>query len=491
MIKFCWFALFLCFCSAQAWGQVQLEKVRNKKYKTEEDVTLQGSTGYMVVPENRQGPNSRSIRVKYVHLKSIAKEPLAPVVYIEGGGGYSTWQVESPFDLTFWLEILEVSDLVFIDRRGSTDDDLGYLSEEGVPNDLFLSEKIANAHFQRMAKTALPAFEKKGIDLKGYTITEQAQDVHDLMDALQIERYSLFGFSFGTQISMALMEMHPEHIDRVILAGADGLDQALNYPHGLDQHMQMISELIAQDSVMGPQMPDFLGEVEKAMTKLEKEPARVTVKNPLTRKDQELQVGPFGLALILRLDIDDANDIPIMPRLLHTINAGDYTLLQWFVQKRMIQAIGIPGQGINQQLATGASAKRWFTILEQAQESPYGNVVNFPFSALYDHWLENELPINTDKGLQTEIPTLFITGMLDCRTSVEQVEEIRKGFSQSVHLRVKGAGHEQAMWEDEAFDQYIPAFLQGQTLEDAETLYWPTTFIPLEGPSDRHPALKK
>ncbi|MEM1219421.1 MAG: alpha/beta hydrolase, partial [Bacteroidota bacterium] len=197
------------------------------------------------------------------------------------------------------------------------------------------------------------------------------------------------------------------------------------------------------------------------------------------------------LALVLRLDIDDANDIPIMPRLLHSINTGDYSLLQWFIQKRMIQGIGIPGQGINQQLATGASLERWATILAEAEDSPYGNVVNFPFSALHDHWLENELPFATDQGIQTEIPALFITGMLDCRTSVSQVEEIRQGFSQSVHVTVKGAGHEQAMWEEEAFDQFIPAFLQGQALEDAETLYTSITFIPLEGPSDRHPALRK
>lgn len=163
MNSVCWFALLLCFCSAPVWGQVELEKVRQKKYKTEEDVTLQGSTGYLVVPENRQDPNSRSIRVKYVHLKSIATEPLAPVVYLEGGGGACTWQAESPFDLTFWLEILEVSDLIFIDRRGSTDDDLEYLWREDFPSDFFLSEDIANAHFQRMAKAALPTFAEKGL----------------------------------------------------------------------------------------------------------------------------------------------------------------------------------------------------------------------------------------------------------------------------------------------------------------------------------------
>jgi pimeloyl-ACP methyl ester carboxylesterase len=471
-------------------GQAELTNQKSRKFKTSSKLRIEGEMGYLLVPENRNNPLSRKIKVKYIHLKSLATSPVSPVIFLEGGGGASTWQAKSKDYLEDWIEILEVADLIFIDRRGSNDKALTYLWKKEYPKDFMVSEDSANQHSQNMAKAALPTFKEKGIDIRGYNIEEYAKDVNDLMIALEIDSYSIFGFSFGTGIGITLIKLFPERIDRAILAGADAPNQFFNYPYYLDAQIAKIGEMLAQDSSLKVTIPDFEALVSRVMTKLRNNPVTVSVKNPLDKQIIDLKIGPFGLALILRLDIDDTNDIPAIPRLLYSIDQGDYSMLTWFAQKRMVFGLALPGNGINQQLASGTQQGRWSEIQEEASASIFGNVVNFPFSAVKYNWVESALSFDPADAIETDIPTLFITGTLDCRTPVQQVEETMKGFRNAIHIKVANAGHEQAMWERETFNESIPTFLLGKEIKNKDASYSKIKFLSLEGKTQEHPSLK-
>ncbi len=470
-------------------GQSRLVDVEQRTFQTKKDIEIEGEIGYLEVPENRKDPDSRVIKVKYARLKSLAENPEAPIIYVEGGGGTCVWQAEDPEELTYWIQLLEVSDLIFIDRRGEDDESLVYVWEAPLPEDVFVTEAAANAHYDDMVQAALQAFDVRGVDVRGYNLEELATDVDELMTALTIDRYSIYGFSYGSSISMALMSLFPERIERAVLAGSDAPQQALNYPRYLDEQVTLLSEMVREDDGLSSSIPDFEGLVHRVMTKLEKDPAVVTIKNPLTGEDMDLKIGAFGLALILRLDIDDYNDIPVMPRLLYTIDQGDYSILTWFAQRRVVYAMAVPGSGINQQLASGASDARWAQIEEEAATSIFGNVVNFPFSAAKDHWLENALSFDPTAPTMSSIPTLFITGDLDCRTPVKQVEEIANGFRNAVHVVVENAGHEQAQWDADVSDRIIPNFFRGQEITTTEVFYSEIEFIKVKGRGKGHPSL--
>jgi len=473
-----------------AFGQTNLINVQAKKFKTSSGIEIEGELGYLEVLENRNNPKSRKLNLKYIRLKSIAKKPTTPLVYLEGGDGYSTWQAENPQDLEDWLPILKVSDVIFVDRKGVGDETTTYVWMKDYPDDFMVSEKDAEKHYQVMTKDALKHFGENNIDVKGYTLEQDANDIHDLMLALAFDSYSILGFSFGSHIGMTLMTLYPNEVKRAILIGSDAPNQALNYPMYLEHHIKKLSNMFAKDSLLSKEIPDFEVLVSRVMKKLEQKPVTVTIKNPLTQKDMDLKIGPFGVAFILRLDIDDANDIPVIPRLLYTIDNGDYSMLTWFAQKRMVYGLALPGDGINRQLASGASMERWALIKAEAEASTYGNVVNFPFSAAKNAWVQNELSFDPTAPLLTNIPTLFITGDLDCRTPVEQVEETKKGFENALHIIVENAGHEQAMWNAKIFDETIPAFLSGKEINTVKAHNPEIKFITLEGKSERHPSLK-
>ncbi|UII20478.1 alpha/beta hydrolase [Fulvivirga ligni] len=464
--------------------------MKSKKFKTSEGLKIEGEVGYLEVSENRKDPSSRKIQLKYIHLKSLSENPATPVVYLEGGGGMSTWEAESPKDLHDRIDILEVADLIFLDRRGSSDEALTYIWQEDFPADFFVSEEIANKHYQKLAKAALEKFSRDKVDVTGYNIEEHAKDVNDLMTALGLDTYTIFGFSFGTHIGMTVMELYPDRVDKAILVGADAPNQAFNFPQHLDAQVKKIGHLIEKEGTLNMTAGEFEKLLRETMQKLKEQPVSILVKNPLTKKEIELKIGDFGLALVLRLDIDDYYDIPVIPRLLYSINTGDYSLLTWFVQKRISFAIGLPGQGINQQLASGSSQARWSEIQKEAQESIFGNVVNFPFSAVKDHWPTIDLSFDPSIPIKSEIPTLFITGTLDCRTPVQQVEETIEGFVNAIHVQVENAGHEQAQWDADVANKIVPTFLKGETNISTNAYYSEIEFIQLTGKASGHPSIK-
>lgn len=465
-------------------------KIKQANFKTLSKTTISGEVGYLSVPENRSNPSSRRIKIKFIRLKSLSPNPKEPVVYLEGGGSACTWQADNPAYLSDWLTILNIADLILMDQRGTTDRKLIHIQKDDYFEDFFVSEESATSYYQDFCSEALSAFDKKEIDILGYNIEAHAKDVDELVDALGIEHYSIFGFSFGTSIGMAIMKQYEDRIANAILVGADGIEQSFNYPSFFDQQFDKIAEMLRQDTTISKTIPDLNALLDRVMQKLTTTPVEVSVRHPLNKKSMSVKVGPFGLALILRLDIDDIHDIPIIPRLLYSIDQGDYSILAWFIQKRIKFAIGLPGQGINQGIASGVSTEREQRIFQEAAASVFGNVVNFPFSAALDAWPETTLSFDTTNPLISNVRTLFITGDLDCRTPVKQVEELKNGFSEATHLIVQNAGHEQAMWAGVIWDEAIPQFLKGEEISNKSAVYRKEIkFIPLTSNEGAHPSL--
>lgn len=45
------------------------------------------------------------------------------------------------------------------------------------------------------------------------------------------------------------------------------------------------------------------------------------------------------------------------------------------------------------------------------------------------------------EAVKTDVPTLFLSGTIDGRTSITDAEGVRRGLSRSAHVVVDGAGH--------------------------------------------------
>lgn len=477
----------------QKAGHLEIEAT---SFESASGQTVQAQQGRLWVSENRNNPQSEAIAIAFVHLKSTHPNPLAPIIYLEGGPGSScTWQANNPDYLDYWLSFLAVSDVILLDQRGTGQgtERVLHIWQNEIPEDVFVNHQTAKNHFKNMAQEALPALKSKGVDLQGYTTKQSAQDIEDLRQQLHIDQVNLFGFSYGTHLGQAYLRYFEDRVSNAILVGVEGPDHTYKLPLSLDQQFQKIALMAQQDPAIQNEVPDLVALYKKVVQKLEKEPIELELTSPLTGQAMKMKIGPFGLGMVMRLDIGDASDIPVFPRLLYTIDQGDYAALQWFIQKRITAVFGIQGMSTTMDLASGVSPARKARIEAEEQESLFPGIANLSldvYDALPGLWPAPDLGKAFRSPLTSAVRTLFMSGTLDLNTPPYQAEEVRWGFPNGQHIIVKNAGHEQILNHPEAVDRIIE-FLKGKKVDDTNLSYPDLKFIPLRGKTGDiwHPAL--
>lgn len=162
--------------------------------------------GRLIVPENRARPSGPTLSLQVAILVSHAREPATPIVYLEGGPGGSA--VMNVPDVWTRSALRQHSHILVFDQRGT-----GY-STPSLDCPEFLDDDVDDP--LRACRDRLTA---AGIDLSAYQSRENASDVADLLEVLEIEAATLFGVSYGTRLALTVMRDHPERIASVILDG--------------------------------------------------------------------------------------------------------------------------------------------------------------------------------------------------------------------------------------------------------------------------------
>lgn len=455
---------------------------------------IRATFGRYVVPENRARSDGRLIELAYVRLHSAAEDPKAPLVYLAGGpGDSSTRFADNPGSLSAWLPTLRICDVVFIDQRGTGNSE-PVMSWQGdaPPTDVARDLESARRFAIENARHAAAFLRAKGIDFDGYTSNESADDLRDLCAVLGVPKLSLMGFSYGTHLAQAMIRRHPAVLENVVICGVEGLHQTFKFPLQADTQFRKVALYAKQDQELSKHVPDLEALLRRVLEKLEREPMVVEVMHDASGSRLSVPVGRFGLQIILRFDLGDASDLPVFPKLLHSIDEGDPSVLQWFVQKRLGILGGVNGMSMIVDASSGASPERLAMIAAQAKESLFGNVMNFPF--LEPGYLEVWQPPDAGEAfrapLVSDVRTLFLTGTLDWNTPPHQAEEVRWGFTNGTHLIVENAGHEQILTQPQ-IGKAIVRFLSGEDVRDVKVALPPIRFVPIEGydPAVTHPSV--
>ncbi|MEM6697940.1 MAG: alpha/beta hydrolase [Bacteroidota bacterium] len=465
-------------------------KIKEKTFTSHSGTEVQAEVGTFDIPENRNNPNSATISIEFVKLKSTNPNPQAPLFYLEGGPGSScTWQVENGYYLDGWIPYLAIGDVVLVDQRGTGkgSNRTLYISKKGISDGILVNQENMVAHYQAINEKALAAYEKRGVDLEGYTSVENANDFNELRQALGYDKISIMGFSYGTHLGQTYLKYHGETVENAVLIGVEGLNHTYKLPSAMDTHFRKIALLSNADPNVNKEVPDLLALYERVIRKLEAAPVEVKVKNPL-QLPVKVKVGAFGLNIMMRFDIGDASDIPVFPRLLYSIDQGDYSVLTWFVQKRIRNFYGTQGMSTTMDAASGATASRLQQIAEEEKTSYFDSfILNFGMGT---DWPKIDLGDKFRQPLITDVRTLFLSGTLDFNTPPHQAEEVRWGFPNSHHIIVKNAGHEQILRHPEATPTII-RFLKGEDVNDVALSNPELKFIPVKGETGGlwHPAM--
>lgn len=441
---------------------------------------VQADYGRLSVPERRADPEARAIEVAFVRLRGPERGALPPLVYLPGPPEPATPLAER----ADWTPMLARRDVLLFDQRGlgHSRPPLAWAAPGWRAERLLVDEASAVEHVVATCREAAAALGERGFDLAGYSVAEVADDLDDLRRALGYERLALVGHSGGSHLALAYLRRHAEHVERVVSLSTSGLDAIHQLPGELDEGLDRLTALGAP--------LDLREAFEAALAELEREPLAVPVRAADGTR-REVAVGPFGLQLVVMLDLADTADVPVLPRLLHQVARRDPTLLAWFVDKRLAQLAQPPLHLFASRAPSGASPARWERLREQAERSPFGDARCF-----FSPHVERALGL-PDLGeafrapLESDVPALFVSGTLDAQRPPQETERVRAGFRRSGHVVVEHGGHEGLLGVPEVRRRVL-AFLEGGPPEDARAEAPAPRFAPLEeAPGDvDHPALR-
>jgi pimeloyl-ACP methyl ester carboxylesterase len=439
--------------------------------------------GRLSVREDRTGASGRLIQLAFVRLRSTAARPDPPIVFLMGGPGIPgivMGQVPEYFRL--FDRLRSVADVILLDQRGTgmSSPHLECPSNSmPCPSDFFLSKEKALRELTRRVREGARYWKAQGVNPAAYNTNASADDVEDLRRALGADRLSLLGFSYGTELALAIIRRHGHSLHRVVLAGVRGPDQVLMLPSDLDLQLRRISYLAAQDPTVGREVPDLVADLKQVLRHLEHHPATVMVKDGKPGQPVPLTIGRAGLQELIYLNMSDIPGITILPALLATMKRGDYSILSRLLDNR----IGLSMMAVNVECASGASIERRSQARREARASLLGDVAGLMISPEISGAVGNpDLGPEFRTRLWSTVPTLFVSGTLDCHP-LYQVEQVRWGFPNSVHLIVENGGHETLPNREVQSD--VVDFFAGQDVSGRTVYCPPPRFLSVEEAKSR------
>ena len=283
--------------------------------------------GTVRVPRDHARPDTGSFSLAVVVIKSAQQPSLSdPVVYISGGPGnpltiYAAYQARNPY--------APRRDLILVDQRGTG------RSEPSLCPDLDLTlleanlavavEDSADAMLKRRAAytTCRDQAIGRGIDLADFGTSVTVEDFEWVRKALGIERWNVYGESYGTAVAMTLVALHPDAIRSAVLDSIYLPDSVPLWSRVVSDARDAFFAHCARDEACAASFPDLARTYRETLDRLDRTPLIVSVPAQLHQPNDQARItAPLFEILISRL-LYFPTAYPTLPRIIQSVHDGD------------------------------------------------------------------------------------------------------------------------------------------------------------------------
>ncbi|UCE90125.1 MAG: alpha/beta fold hydrolase, partial [Pseudomonadota bacterium] len=219
--------------------------------------------GYLYPSHGSVRGTVNEVRLPVVVIgKRFSRHKNDPVLYLEGGPGYSTGLDEAGMERWWaWLDQHGwPHDLILFDQRGTglgaPDLDCPNMlkvARASLPN--ALDARQEGALWREATGVCRRYLEEQGIDVSAYTTQNITRDIYELMEALArsqlgYERFNLYAASYGTRLGLSLLRTRPQRVRAVILDSVypPDKDALLEGPYLADNALYLVVEGCAADA---------------------------------------------------------------------------------------------------------------------------------------------------------------------------------------------------------------------------------------------------
>ena len=411
-------------------------------YATEQGA-MPANCGTLVVPEDRASSKSRLIAVPVTRILARSSHPLAPIFHLNGGPGITNMTFPQASRLT------AQHDVVMVGYRGVDGSSVLNCPEvtAALENSAdFLGKASLSSYSQAFASCA-KRLERSGVDLAGYTLAEQADDIEAARVALGYQRIDLLSESAGTRLGMTYQWRYPNSVDRSVMVGVNPPGNFIYSGAEIDQGIERYSALSAQQSGCRARTGNLAASMKHTVAHMPSSWYSLPIK-----PDNAL-VGTF-------LGLTEATGSPLSgPMTLNSwISAahGDPSGL-WFLSTMaglVLPSSFVWGEFASIGMADAQPVERYFS-----SGADRGSIIGNPLGKFL--WgaggMAHAWPSNPGENQYTSVqnstvPTLLIGGTLDFETPAQNAtKELLPHLSNGHQVILSGLGHV------DDFDAYEPS----------------------------------
>jgi pimeloyl-ACP methyl ester carboxylesterase len=204
--------------------------------------------GQLAVPFDYDNPGTGSFVLSLMRRPAeIPESRIGSLLVNPGGPGFGGTTVAEQAEWYFSTELLEQFDVVGWDPRGTgastpavdcTEDYDRYFGIDSPPNDDAAKQKMIDLT-QEFVDLCV---ERNGEMLKYISTEASARDMDSIRNALNEDKISYFGFSYGSELGATWVTLFPDTVRAAVFDGASdpnasGFDQSMAQLKGFEQQL--------------------------------------------------------------------------------------------------------------------------------------------------------------------------------------------------------------------------------------------------------------
>jgi pimeloyl-ACP methyl ester carboxylesterase len=424
--------------------------------------------GYLTVPEEHANPNGSSLKLAVAIIKrGTSGTSPDPLVMAQGGPGGSTIETYAQ-TLLSKPNFVPGRDIILFDQRGTK-----YSSPNLYCTELdklladTIEQRLTNEEDEKLSLEALQACKTRllseSVDLSAFNSLENAADIEDLRLALGYQRINLYGVSYGTLLALHYMQKYPQSLDSVILDGVvpPQTNFILNSAKTLDQDFTKLFDTCKAEPDCNRAYPDLEKVFFKLVDDLNQNPAHITLTDKETKtiySNAVIDGDTFMSGLFQMLYVGSI--IPALPRMIYDAKDGHYAFFERIYSLLVFDRSMSIGMYYSVVCAEEANFTPQDQDLTGVRPQIAKNEAREPKFILdtCKMWDVKSLGPAVDQPIQSDVPTLLLSGGFDPITPATYADTAAKTLSHNYEFVFPAGGHGQAL-DGDCQNSIIQAFL--------------------------------